>query len=119
MTADEAKQVVADGDMDLLIRKAKDMADALGGSDQSQTQLRRLFGEVRRIDMAWTDERAEAANNRLLMLKPRLRYQVARKQLRAEFVDAIEQAIDQVQKDRSRFKHFADLTEAILAYAKK
>ncbi|MDW8404971.1 type III-A CRISPR-associated protein Csm2, partial [Chloroflexus sp.] len=59
---------------------------------------------------------------RLLMLKPKLAYQVGRfsnnEALRA-FADTLTAAIDLIEDDARRFHAFVDLFEAILAYHRR
>ncbi|MEM6335630.1 MAG: type III-A CRISPR-associated protein Csm2 [Bacteroidota bacterium] len=82
------------------------------------SQIRNIFGEVRRIEMKGYDERA------LLMLKPRLMYAVQRNPTAGskDFQRVITTALDAVfagataEQKADRFRNFADFFEAILAY---
>lgn len=121
LTEAEARTIIADDDrIDLLVEKAREMGLYLK-NDASATQLRRFFGEVRRIDMAWSDdaESGKNASRRLLLLVPRLRYMAAKRPDLRDVEPAIGLLIRQVQGDRSRFTRFAEFMEAVVAYAKK
>lgn len=89
------------------------------------SQIRNIFGEVRAIEQdvpAGATELPIGVQRRLLMLKPKLAYQVGRfsnnDALRA-FADTLSAAIDLVGNDARRFHTFVDLFEAILAYHRR
>lgn len=89
------------------------------------SQIRNIFGEVRAIEQdvpAGATELPIGVQRRLLMLKPKLAYQVGRfsnnNALRA-FADTLSKAIDLVGNDARRFHTFVDLFEAILAYHRR
>ncbi len=91
-------------------------------SSLTTSQIRNIFGEVRSIEKevpVGAEKLPITVQRRLLMLKPKLAYQVGRfsnnKALRA-FADTISKAIDLVGDDARRFHTFVDLFEAILAY---
>jgi CRISPR-associated protein Csm2 len=88
------------------------------GDALTTSQIRNVFGEVKKIQMkgfVFSD---------FLLLKPRLKYSVARKQTEGskDFGDVIGRAIDTVIKGRdineqkARFDNFVAFFEAILAY---
>ena len=101
----------------LLVDQAKEIGNALRRGDLSKSQIRSIFGTVRQIQMNWAGEEDRAACYRqLLMLKPKLRYQLA-SQIEVEpLADVLDKAIDSVGDDRVRFGRFVDFFEAILAY---
>lgn len=89
------------------------------------SQIRNIFGEVRAIEQdvpVGATELPIGVQRRLLMLKPKLAYQVGRfsnnNALRA-FADTLSKAIDLVGNDARRFHTFVDLFEAILAYHRR
>lgn len=89
------------------------------------SQIRNIFGEVRAIEQevpVGATELPIGVQRRLLMLKPKLAYQVGRfsnnDALRA-FADTLTTAIDLVGNDARRFHTFVDLFEAILAYHRR
>lgn len=119
MTAEDARRIVRDGDIDLLIAKARDLASEIQ-QDTTQTQVRKLFGEVRRIEMTWSDQaRATRAFHRLRLLEPRLRYQAARDRSLTSLANALTTAIREVGQDRERLRRFREFFEAIVAYSYK
>lgn len=119
LAPEDARAIICEGNVELLDQRAQEVAKSIYG-DASTNQVRRLFGEVKRIEMAWTDDAsAERAYRRLILLKPRLQYQVARQSKLRTLQEALVPAIDEVQRDRTRFKRFSEFFEAIVAYAKK
>ncbi len=105
----------------LLIQKADELGKGLS-KKLTTSQIRNIFGEVRSIEQeVGLEEKTLPLNvqRRLLMLKPKMAYQVGRfrnnDELRA-LVDTLSQAIDLIENDVRRFHTFVDLFEAILAY---
>ncbi|HID07343.1 MAG TPA: type III-A CRISPR-associated protein Csm2 [Armatimonadetes bacterium] len=104
-----------------------EQAEALGkelARQLSTSQIRNIFGTVRRIEMNWPEhasaEQARQAHRELLLLKPKMAYQAKRERGRGvkQLTDVLTQAIDLVSNDRTRFRNFVDFFEAILAYHK-
>lgn len=121
LSPDDARKIV-EGDAELLVKRAKSVADHLK-DETSRTQLRRLYGEVKRIEMLWrsareADAKEKEAQRRVLLLKPRLAYQVARQGKLRRLQGTIEPVIDAVGSDRQRFQRFVEFFEAIVAYAR-
>ena len=122
--SEDIRAIIVQGDAGKLVK----WADALGNAfrrDLSTSQIRQVFGEVRRIDMRWRagqdGETSAWAQRRLRLLGPRVAYQKGRAQGRsAEALEALkrvlEDAIALVGGDRQRFTNFVDFFEAILAY---
>jgi len=105
-----------------LVERAKNVAQELR-DEASRTQLRRLYGEVKRIEMLWrgagqSGEKDTEAQRRVLLLKPRLAYQVARQSKLQGLQRTIEPVIDAVGADKARFQRFVEFFEAIVAYAR-
>ncbi len=123
LSPDDARKIV-EGDAELLVKRAQAVAGELR-DETSRTQLRRLYGEVKRIEMLWRsakegDAKETEAQRRVLLLKPRLAYQVARQKKSGlpSLRNTIEPVIDAVQGDRQRFQRFVEFFEAIVAYAR-
>ncbi len=116
ITGEEARRIV-EGDAKLLVSKAQEVSQQLQMDEASRTQVRRLFGEVKRIEMMWPMV-GEEASRRLILLKPRLAYQVARKRELRRLQQALEPLIDQVGSDKNRFQRFLEFFEAIVAYSR-
>jgi len=108
-------RIVTGGDYELLVRKASEWGRELANSNLRMAQIRRVFGEVKRLQMRWEPQR-------LRMLRPRLAYVAARagaggrllQRILTPAIDAVFQA--GVQEQQGRFKVMADLFEAILAH---
>lgn len=121
LSAEDARKIV-EGDAELLVKRAESVAQGLK-DETSRTQLRRLYGEVKRIEMLWrsareADAKEKEAQRRVLLLKPRLAYQVARQSRLRGLQRTIEPVIDAVGGDRQRFQRFVEFFEAIVAYAR-
>jgi len=91
-----------------------------GTEDMTTTQIRRFFGEVKRIEMDY-----EKNNQDIVMLKPMLAYAVGRKSDSKikDFYEEMSCAIDEVSKAEGNvrkryFRNFVKLYEAIVAYHK-
>ncbi len=109
------------------IAAAESLAKVLVAERLTNSQIRNVFGEVRRIEMKWpTDENntdkasSSSANRDLILLKSKLGYQAHKRgnQPVKTLADVLIQAIDLVNSDRQRFQRFIDFFEAILAYHK-
>ena len=89
-----------------IVSRIRDMDSA------TRTQLRRLYGAVRRAVRAPENER----QHEFVMLRARLAYTIARHSLRS--LDQIERLLLQVtRKNEARgYERFRDLFEAIVAY---
>lgn len=89
--------------------------------DVASAQIRTVFSNVRLIESDWsmnaTSQEADNAHRQLILLKSKLRYQVARKPELDNLVTLLNKAIDLV-KNRDHFQRFVDFFEAILAYHK-
>jgi CRISPR-associated protein Csm2 len=110
----ELDQIMA-GDAHTLVevaeRLGQDFANGL-----STSQIRNVFGEVKRLQMKGFDEQTA---RELILLKPKLAYQAGRHGGKVkELAHVLSKAIDQVGSDAQRFEHFVDFFEAILAYHK-
>lgn len=89
-----------------IVSRIRDMDSA------TRTQLRRLYGAVRRAVRAPDNER----QHEFVMLRARLAYTIARHSLRS--LDQIERLLLQVTRknDARGYERFRDLFEAIVAY---
>ena len=128
MNQQELNAIVAQGDAKLLVTQADALGQQLARGRLSTSQIRNIFGTVRRIEMNWPEqpqteaerERARKAQRELLLLKPKMAYQAKRERGRGvqELTEVLSAAIDEVDGDRARFQNFVDFFEAILAYHK-
>lgn len=118
----EIEQIIA-GDANKLVevaeRLGQDFAkDGQGVKKLSTSQIRNVFGEVKRLQMKGFNEQA---SRELILLKPKLAYQAGRHNETKvpELADVLSKAIDRVGSNQERFEHFVDFFEAILAYHRK
>lgn len=94
----------------------KDVKDVL-----STSQLRKFFGELRRIDSDFSHKK-----NDIIMLKPMLAYAVGRDKKKTktkEFGEEMSKGIDAIRLEdevhaKNDFKNFLKIFEAIVAYHK-
>ncbi len=113
--ADEVKRIVSEKDYEALTRRAEEWGRELSEKNLSMAQIRRIFGEVRRLDMRWDPKR-------LRMLSPRLAYAAARAGQGGEYLrNILDPAIGAVfeakdGEEQERFRVLSDLFEAVLAY---
>jgi len=139
----DAQKIIAHGNVEALV----DIAKTVGGNLSRQlttSQIRNIFGEVRRIEMDWPlhtgpvkesgEDAAKAAEKaakadegfrRVVLLQPKLAYQARRERGRGveELQQVLDPCIDEIRKApkeqrRLYFQRFVDFFEAILAYHK-
>ncbi len=127
ISADDLKKIMTEESAEavrLLIQKADELGKELS-KKLTTSQIRNIFGEVRSIEQeVGLEEKTLPLNvqRRLLMLKPKMAYQVGRFSNNGELkalVDTLSQAIDLIGDDVRRFHTFVDLFEAILAYHRR
>lgn len=110
----DARRIIVEGDAELLVEKAQALAER---SNASRTSIRRLYGEVLRIDMLWRDEaRAAQAQRRAVLFKPRLAYQAGRVPNLREVKDNLDRLLAHTQGRREHFRRFQEFFEALVAY---
>lgn len=128
-SAQEIEAIIRNGDAKTLVESARRVGEALAARGLSSGQIRGVFGSVRRIEMRWPHDATQEVEDReikeLLLLKPRLAYQVGRARQGsagqsksiADLEPVLRRGIDLVS-DRTHFGHFVEYLEAILAYHK-
>ena len=123
----DIKTIISDPNgMELLVKKASDLANDLKKNNMTTAQIRALFGEVRQIEAEWDMEnKKQEAYRRLVLLKPKMAYRARKERGQAVkmLVEVLDKALDQVtQGDPSKrdgnFRRFVEFFEAILAYHK-
>ncbi len=120
----DLKQIIIEGKAALLVEKADGFGRSLAKSGLTKTQIRNIFGEVRKIEAQWTRPEQDAKDNvrRLLLLKPRMAYQAEREEKARPLLSVLSDAVGMVvsangaQEQHARFGYFVDMFEAILAY---
>lgn len=104
------------------VNYAEDLGRYLQEEKFSTSQIRNIYGEVKRIEQKGIGNSDSFSS--FLLLKPKLAYAAKRtdKQSANVFKNELNQAIDVVLEDSSnqeaRFKNFCQLFEAVLAYHK-
>lgn len=125
----DLRAIVVDGSAKATDDEARQIARGLAGQPPdgrtiTGAQLRTLFGDLRRIEIAWplsaSPAAAESAARDLVLLKPKLAYLAGRAGSAARPLGDLQQilapAIDLVGSDRRHFGHLIDFFEAILGY---
>ena len=105
----EIKDVITNGG-DALVTKAQNLGRQLAAKKLKTAQIRKVYSAVKNIQLNKKFNR-----NELVMLKPKLAYAAARKDEVEELKNALTEAIDYVDNEKT-FKTFVDFFEAILAY---
>lgn len=115
-----------------LIRLAQRLGQEAKEGNLKTSQLRAVFGEIRRIEMMLAykenqEEKQQEAWYRLRMLEPKMLYRAARKEssskglqkLTAYLKEALRHVleVDPGERDK-RFRRFVDFMEAVVAYHK-
>jgi CRISPR-associated protein Csm2 len=110
----QVQQLIASGGKPLV-----DAAERLGPELQRKglttSQIRNIYGLVKQMEMT------EFKPHEFIMLKPKLAYAAARANDRGgamRLKEVLTWAIDAVGNDPTKFNHFVDFFEAILAYHK-
>lgn len=127
ISADDLKKIMTEDSAEavqLLIQKAEKLGKELS-KELTTSQIRNIFGEVRSIEQeVGLEEKTLPLNvqRRLLMLKPKMAYQVGRfgnNDALSALVKTLSDAINLIGNDVRRFHTFVDLFEAILAYHRR
>lgn len=103
-----------------LVEFSQKIARSLVDNRLTTNQIRNLFGEVRQIEALWRRDPTTALR-RLVLLKPKMYYQVKRTPAVRGLQEVLDPAISEVEKAENKdqaFQRFMDLFEAILAYHK-
>lgn len=122
----DVQAIIRDSDYERLVDRASSWGTELarGQQEASKAQIRRIFGEIKQIEMKWSRD-PDSSLQRLRMLKPRMAHAAARPNVGpgvARLRDILTPAVDAVteaQDDKTRwqrFRTFLRLTEALLAY---
>ncbi len=100
-----------------LIEKAKRVAKKLAEARETvDTQLRRVFDTVRKVELDFEREK-KFSRDEVLLIKPRLAYAVARENKLQPLFPWLDKAIDRVV-DEKDFQKLTKFVEAVLAYYK-
>jgi len=120
---EEIRKIITDANQaELLVRHAREIGKSLKEQDLKTSQIRAIFGEVRRIEGDWKIRR-DRANRSLILLKPKMAYRAKKEETSynksvKNLVSVLEKAIDEVNQNDGNFERFVQFFEAILAYHK-
>lgn len=98
-------------------------ADNNGGKKVSTSQLRKFFGEIKRIQADFDNCKMD-----LILLDPKIAYAVGRTKKDArqgesvkieDFYKQMTPLISKINEDQAKFKRFVQVCEAIVAYHKQ
>lgn len=95
-----------------LIKEAEEVAKGL--SDKRDTQLRKIFDSLRKVERGFEKE---FKKDELLFLKPRLMYVASRHRDLRSLVESIINKLDEVKKSED-FQYLLNFVEAVIAYYK-
>jgi len=98
---------------DTLVKDAENLAGSI--RDLKTAQLRRIYGEVKRMEMDFKKGDDSFSRDRVVMLKPRLAYAASKKPEVIRIKNVFTKCIDKIQ-DEEDFSQFVSFFEAILAY---
>ena len=108
------------------VSSAKELGEKLAGKGVSTSQIRNVFGEIKKIQALGMDK--EKGRSRLYMIAPKLAYSIGRLERRDEqkrealtdLLTNVESAVKWIDKGdaTARFNHFVDYMEAVVAYHK-
>ncbi|KPL91714.1 type III-A CRISPR-associated protein Csm2 [Herpetosiphon geysericola] len=131
----DREAIINSDDIELLVKAAEKIGKKLAEVNKlTASQIRGIFGTVRRIEMDWVmpslqqqrTETVRRAQREFALLQPRLAYQAKRERGGAvqALSDELTPAIKLVMKAKNlgaeiyyqRFRNFVDFFEAILAY---
>ena len=128
ISAGNLSKIIVEGNAVVLVNEAQSFGASMKTNGLTKSQIRSVFGTVRQIQAGWDANEHGQNMRQVLLLKPRLAYQGARESKVQPLADVLSEAIgmvaatDGVSADqviavqRTRFGHFVDLFEAILAY---
>ena len=98
---------------DTLVKDAENLAGSI--RDLKTAQLRRIYGEVKKMEMDFGKGEGSFSRDRVVMLKPRLAYAASKKPEVIRIKNIFSKCIDKIQS-REDFYQFVSFFEAILAY---
>ena len=110
---DKTIKKIIEGDTKTLVKEAEVLGKHLKQKDLTTSQIRNVFGSIKKMEMRGFKERE------LLLLKPKLAYAASRpgaKQGTRDLRDILSTAIGYVEDSQERFENFSNFFEAILAY---
>ncbi|MCC7163663.1 MAG: type III-A CRISPR-associated protein Csm2 [Anaerolineae bacterium] len=132
--AQDTKKIIVDGDVELLVRWADKIGEALADQRLSTNQIRNVYGTARQIQFRWdkpgSANEAQAFRDAVL-LRPKLAYYAEREKqtkggstigmetLQRVLEPALELIGESGNPIHERYQRFVEYFEAIVAYHKK
>lgn len=98
---------------DTLVKDAENLAGSI--RDLKTAQLRRIYGEVKRMEMNFKKDERSFSRDKVVMLKPRLAYAASKKPEVVRIKNVFIKCIDKIHSVKD-FYQFVSFFEAILAY---
>ncbi len=121
LTDGDMRQIVENGNMQVVVTKAKEAAQHMTKDKDKVTssQLRNIFGTIKKIQLKVNSGRDVNFQKELLLLIPKLYYASKRANGKLDKLrDDIEGMVRIVGNDTDKFKNFYCYIEAVLAYHK-
>lgn len=90
--------------------------DRDGGAAMSTSQIRKFFGEIKRIQADFDKNKGE-----IILLDPKIAYAVGRADRNSKIKDfyaKLSPLIREINEDKMKFNNFVNVVEAIVAYHK-
>ncbi|MBW1716234.1 MAG: type III-A CRISPR-associated protein Csm2 [Deltaproteobacteria bacterium] len=113
LPGDQIIKSIIDGDTKEMVITAKKLGKHLKQAGLTTSQIRNVFGSVKKMEMKGFEERE------LLLLKPKLAYAASRpgsSKGTNELRKVLSSAIDFVGNNEEKFENFCNFFEAILSY---
>lgn len=109
-----------------LVKEADELGEKFKNQGISTSQIRAIFGEVRKIESIWQidAENRQKALRRFILLKPKMAYRGEKENKVKPLMEVLRPAVDLViaetdlAKQDANFRRFVEFFEAILAYHK-
>lgn len=119
------QEIIETDDPNTLITEAQRLAKQLHNDDSTKTQIRKLFGTLRKIEMIWPTtleepgekQQLEDAYRQLVLFSPRMAYASRNQSSLRSISDTIQEGIKYVKKDdRHTMQRLVQFFEAVVAY---
>ncbi|MBK6329264.1 MAG: type III-A CRISPR-associated protein Csm2 [Bacteroidetes bacterium] len=118
-----SKDILSQGIKNTDIPRLEEWGKFLAPSDKydrkalSTSQIRKFFGEIKRIQAA----KFEESKNDIILLDPKIAYAVGRAEHGAkikDFYKLVSPMLRDINEDKAKFKNFVNVIESIVAYHK-
>jgi len=118
LSNEDMKKIVENGDMQLVVQKAKDAAKHIAEKLKvSSNQLRNIFNAIKKIQLKVNSGKIINLQRQLLILIPKLYYISKRTNGKLEKLkNDIEGMVELIDNNKDKFNNFYSYIEALLAY---